>query len=70
MSLTAEGRSERARHAALLRHDPNDAGAVDESRRRLKFLHAAEYLRGVVSEPPQLGLTERHALADLLVRGR
>ena len=56
--------------AALLRHHPEDVGAVDESRRRLKFLHAAEYLRAVVSDSPLLGLTERRELADLLVRGR
>jgi hypothetical protein len=70
MSLTPDARSERARHAALLRHHPDDPGAVDESKRRLKFLQAAEYVSAVVSEPPLLGLTERRALADLLTRGR
>ena len=70
MALTPEGRAERARHAALLRHHPDDPGAVDESRRRLKYLAASEYLRRALAEPPLLGLSERRALADLLTRGR
>jgi hypothetical protein len=70
MTLTPEARAERGRQAALLRRHPDDPGAVDESRRRLKFLRTEEFLHGVLSEPPWLGLTERRALADLLVRGR
>jgi hypothetical protein len=70
VSRTAQGRSERARHAALLRRHSDDLGAVDESRRRLKFLALAENLRRALAEPPLLGLTERRELAELLVRGR
>jgi hypothetical protein len=70
MTLTKEARAERARLAALTRHHRDDPGAVDEAKRRLKFLHAEEYLRGVLAGPPWLGLTERRELADLLVRGR
>jgi hypothetical protein len=69
MTLTPEARAERGRHAALLRHHPDDRGAVDEAR-RLKFLKAEAFLRAVLAEPPWLGLSERRVLADLLMRGR
>jgi hypothetical protein len=70
MTLTLEARAERGRHAALLRHHPDDRGAVDEARRQLKFLKAEAFLHGVLAEPPWLGLSERRVLADLLMRGR
>ena len=70
MDLTADQRAERARHAALRRHHPDDPAIATESLRRLRMISAEQYLRSLISTPPTLDLSQRRELAAILTGGR
>jgi hypothetical protein len=68
--LVAAERSERARLAALRKHHPDDPDAAAESGRRLRAMRAERYLRSLLTTQPALDLSQRRALADVLLGRR
>jgi hypothetical protein len=68
VTLTAEGRSRRARLAANSRHHPDRADLLDE-RRRFKAEAAEHYVRELVDGFPPLTDSQRARLAALLHPG-
>ena len=58
--------SERARHAALIRHQPDNTVAIGEARRDLRAERLAEFIRQTVDAAPPLTEAQRTRLAALL----
>lgn len=60
---SAQRRSAVARHAALVRWQPD---AADEARREVKALRAEDYVRGLLEQPPALTADQLGRIALLL----
>ena len=65
--ISAVARAERGRYAILRRHHPEQPELADEALRRLRVLHAEDYVRDLVATEPTPCLAERVRLASILL---